>query len=124
MIQILSISTIAVDGNPIFYYPPSLRHCEERSDVAASFSATHALFLYLCILIYLFIVFFFLSWNLSLRTCQRQVWQSHTLSPTSTSYLMYLHSCLLSLRVGFSLRSNLIHYRPHSFLCICLLTKN
>ena len=58
MIQILSISTIAVDGNLILY--SSSCHCEERSDAAVSFSATHTLFLYLCILIYLFIRIFLL----------------------------------------------------------------
>lgn len=54
---------------------------------------TLSFFIFVFLFIFLF-VFFFLSLNLSLRTCQRQVWQSHTISPTSTSYLTYLHSCL------------------------------
>ena len=113
MIQILSISTIAVDGNLILYYPPSLRHCEERSDVAVSFSATHTLFLYLCILIYLFIRIFLLIFESVIANLPK-AGVAITYSITHIHILSYVFAFLsLSLRVGFGLRGNLIHIHPH-----------
>ena len=90
MIQILSISTIVVDGNLILY--SSSCHCEERSDVAVSFSATHTLFLYLCILIYLFIRIFLLIFESVIANTAPAVCGNHIL----------------------------YHPHPHLILCICI----